>query len=241
MFENMYQTLSQYGFTHPLHPIAAHLPIGLIVGSVLFALISYVFRVKALAATARHCRALGFFMLLPTMALGYADWRHFFGGAWLFEIKMKMLLAGLLVVFLLLLMFLGRKHQSDSVDHLPLYFICLLIVAGLGYFGGELVFGEKKAGLTEGRVVGLNPDLARRGEQLFVQRCAFCHFSDRPDAKVGPGLKDLFKHEKLPSSGRPVSRQAVEHQLRIPYKDMPAFDQLTDEQTASVLEYLRTL
>ena len=37
---------------------------------------------------------LAFLGLFPTVLAGYVDWQHFYGGTWLFPIKMKMLLAG---------------------------------------------------------------------------------------------------------------------------------------------------
>ena len=241
MFENLYRTLEQYGFTHPLHPALTHLPIGLIVGGGIFALISIVFRIKSLVATAKHCQVLGFFMMLPTVVLGYSDWQHYYNGAWLFEIKMKFLLTGLLVLFSLMNIIFNRNSQAEKVNHLPLYLLCMLIVAGIGYYGGELHFAKNKAGLGKGYIASANKGSVRHGEQLFLQRCAFCHYVDKVDSKVGPGFKDLFKNEKLPASNRAVSREAIKQQFQTPFKAMPVFDQFPEAQINSLIDYLETL
>jgi len=38
MIEFIYQTLTKFGYTHPLHPTLTHVPIGLVIGAFLFAL-----------------------------------------------------------------------------------------------------------------------------------------------------------------------------------------------------------
>ncbi|MDX9786073.1 MAG: cytochrome c [Desulfobacterales bacterium] len=242
MLETIYQALAQYGFSHPLHPIVAHLPVGLIAGGVIFAFFSFLFDRKTLAVSARHCRTLAFLMVFPAVLLGYADWQHFYGGAWLFEIKMKIMLTSLLVFLLMLQMFLGRKRHADVAIHFPLYLSCMLVVIGIGYFGGELVFGKNKlTNAFKSEAAGVHSALLRQGAELFTQRCAFCHYANKAESKVGPGLKDLFSQEKMSVSALPVSKETVEKQLRRPFKDMPSFDQLDDDQIAALLAYLETL
>lgn len=84
---------------------------------------------------------------------------------------------------------------------------------------------------------------AEKGSQLFVSAgCAQCHFVDSRKTKVGPGLKGLFKGDKLPVSGRKVTEENVKKQLTTPYKDMPSFaDRLTEEQGDQLISYLKTL
>jgi mono/diheme cytochrome c family protein len=80
-----------------------------------------------------------------------------------------------------------------------------------------------------------------KGEELFSQRCAFCHSKDSTDTIVGPGLKGLFSLEAFPVSRLPATRESVQHLLKKPYKDMPAFDQLKREEITALLDYLETL
>jgi len=108
-------------------------------------------------------------------------------------------------------------------------------VIGIGYFGGELVYGEKaKApGISEGAV--------QRGAELFNDRCAGCHFADKTDTKYGPGLLGLFKGQALPTSGRPATEDNVRSQLRIPFEKMPAYGDLSEAQIADLIAYMKTL
>jgi cytochrome c2 len=84
---------------------------------------------------------------------------------------------------------------------------------------------------------------AEEGAGLFVEKgCAQCHYTDREETKIGPGLKGLFDREALPVSGRPVSEKNVRDQLEKPYEDMPSFaDRLTKEETNRLIAYLKTL
>ena len=38
---------------------------------------------------------------------------------------------------------------------------------------------------------------AAKGKANFEANCSVCHNSDSEERKMGPGLKGLFKHEKL--------------------------------------------
>jgi uncharacterized membrane protein len=242
MIEKTYQAFAAFGYTHPLHPTVIHLPIGLILGATFFAVIAAFFRLGSFATTAKHCMVLAFLALFPAVLLGYGDWQHFYGGAFLFAIKVKLFLAGLLTLFLLLLLLQGRKGDGIPMKHLPLYFVCLVLVIGIGYFGGELVYGKKgTAGSRGNRIIGLDMKSARKGEELFSQRCAFCHAKDSTDTVVGPGLKGLFSMDQFPVSRLPATPESVQQLLKRPFKDMPAFDQLTGEEITALLAYLETL
>ncbi|MFQ5772202.1 MAG: DUF2231 domain-containing protein, partial [bacterium] len=102
MIEFIYQTLAKFGYTHPLHAPATHLPAGLIIGAFIFAIIAWLFNRPNLEQTARHCIILALIAVLPTIVLGLMDWQYRFGGALLFEIKMKLVLGGVLLLLLIL-------------------------------------------------------------------------------------------------------------------------------------------
>jgi cytochrome c len=84
---------------------------------------------------------------------------------------------------------------------------------------------------------------AEEGSKLFADKgCAACHFTDSRETKVGPGLKGLFKRDKLPKSGRKVTEENIRKQLKTPYKSMPSFaGRLTKKQTDQLIAYLKTL
>jgi len=148
MIELIYQTLTKFGYTHPLHPTLTHVPIGLVIGAFLFALAALVFRWTSLIQTARHCVILAVIVVVPTALLGIMDWQHFYAGALIFPIKMKLVLAGVLLIFLILAVIFGLFGEKFTRVVMALYALCLLSAVGLGYFGGELVYGTNAAAET---------------------------------------------------------------------------------------------
>ena len=54
MIEFIYQTVTKFGYTHPLHPTLTHLPIGMVMGAFLFVLVAFIFSRTNLAQTARN-------------------------------------------------------------------------------------------------------------------------------------------------------------------------------------------
>jgi uncharacterized membrane protein len=110
MFNSVYEFLNSLGYPHPIHPTEVHMPIGLVVGGLIFSVTAILFRRERLAMTPRHCILLAFIWVFPTMLLGYMDWQHFYGGAWLYPIKVKLTVAPLLtlVLFLAILLVLQR-------------------------------------------------------------------------------------------------------------------------------------
>jgi len=239
MIKFIYQTLAALGYHHPLHPILAHLPIGLIMASFIFSLVAVLRKKPNLAQTARHCMFLTLISLLPTVLLGVMDWQHFYGGAYLVSIKMKLVLAGVLIVLLCITVYWDFK-VSESQRIVIAYGLCLIIVAGLGYFGGELVFGRPSTPDTVSLEKKEDP-LVIKGAQAFNQDCAACHYTDRQDFKVGPGLKDLFLQKTLYKSNLPVTDENVRKQLTDPFESMPAYNDLPDETLDALMAYLKTL
>ena len=82
---------------------------------------------------------------------------------------------------------------------------------------------------------------ARPGAEVFGQTCAVCHFADSTERKVGPGLSGLYRRERLPVSGDPVSDARVVRQIRRGSGAMPPHPLLTDEDVRGLVEYLSTL
>ena len=234
MIESIYQSLTNFGYTHPLHPILTHLPIGMVMGTFLFMLLALIFRRANLARTARHCSALALIAALPTALLGLMDWQHFYGGSLLFPIKMKFVLTAILIVFLLLAVIFGFWGERFSKFMSFLYVLCLFSVIGLGYFGGELVYGTKvDAEVSKGP--------AAEGSMIFIQNCSACHLTNSTATKIGPGLKGVFKGDKFPVSGRPVSEENFRKQLQEPFDKMPPFGHLAPGQVEALIAYLKTL
>ncbi len=81
-------------------------------------------------------------------------------------------------------------------------------------------------------------DSAEKGEVLFQNKCSSCHYADKEDTLIGPGLKELLKNEKLPHSGRPATIENVRSQLINPVSFMPSFKDLPEQDLADLLAYL---
>ena len=205
MIDALYEFLNKIGYHHPIHPTEVHMPIGLMVGAFIFAVLAFVFRRQTLLLTPRHCIILTFIWVFPTILLGYMDWQHFYGGAWLFPIKVKLTVAPLLACLLVIAILLGRKYGATSRKVLSVYFLCFCSVVVLGYFGGQLVYG--------GRISG-SPDAFKAGEKVFVANCSGCHphggnvLKPSLPLKGAPELKDFeafsafIRNPKMPDGSR---------------------------------------
>jgi mono/diheme cytochrome c family protein len=79
-----------------------------------------------------------------------------------------------------------------------------------------------------------------KGKELFEQ-CSVCHNADSDEKKTGPGLKGLFKKDKL-KNGKKVNDANVTAVINAGGNGMPAYaEMLTDEERAHILAYLKTL
>jgi uncharacterized membrane protein len=180
MFHTFYQFVGSLGYHHPLHPMLTHIPVGLTIGALVFAVISILFRRVHLKLSAWYCAVLAIVGVVPTALVGFMDWQEKYHGVWSTDIKVKMVLAGVLFVLLLAALLLQRRGagpQTDparpwlsarSIAALVLYGVSFLCVVGLGMEGGDLVYGEgpTSAPVSAGSAAG---------QKLFAENCASCH------------------------------------------------------------------
>jgi len=87
--------------------------------------------------------------------------------------------------------------------------------------------------------LGLNAQQAH-GRRLFNTYCIACHPAYSSRGNKGPGLKGLCKKEYLPS-GLTATDEHVEQAITRGRNMMPAFPQLSGEDLADLVAYLRTL
>jgi cytochrome c2 len=81
---------------------------------------------------------------------------------------------------------------------------------------------------------------ADKGKEVFDQ-CSVCHNADSTEQKIGPGLKGLFKHEKL-VNGKPVNEANVRAKIDEGGNGMPSYkDILSNQEKDDVIAYLKTL
>jgi cytochrome c len=84
------------------------------------------------------------------------------------------------------------------------------------------------------------PGDAAKGKDVFDQ-CSVCHNADSDETKVGPGLKGLFKMDKL-VNGKPVTEANVREIINNGGNGMPSYaDQLSEQDKNDVIAYLKTL
>ncbi len=81
---------------------------------------------------------------------------------------------------------------------------------------------------------------AEKGKEVFEQ-CSVCHNADSAEKKMGPGLKGLFKKEKM-ANGKKPTEENVRGIINAGGNGMPGYqDLLTDEERDNLVAYLKTL
>lgn len=228
--EWLYGILGSLGYHHPLHPPLVHLPIGMVAGAFLFQLWAVAGKRPEMAITARHCSTLALVAVPLAAIAGYLDWQHYYAGAWALPVRVKLFLAGALLG-LLCFRLLQRRLDSMPRFQVLFYGLPLLLAAGLGYFGGELVYADSR----QAAAMVMASDLS--GEQLFQMNCGRCH----------PHGENTLK-PTLPLRGAPqlANEQVFVEYLRNPQaRDgsttyMPAFakDRLTDREAMQIRKYV---
>lgn len=117
--------------------------------------------------------------------------------------------------------------------------VSLSSCAGL-LLAGSAVFGVT---MLSGTVSGAaKPGDATKGAATFAMNCDVCHNTDSTEPKVGPGLKGLFKRENLANKKKVSDASVMELINKGSPVGMPGFeDQLSEQERADVLAYLKTL
>ena len=81
---------------------------------------------------------------------------------------------------------------------------------------------------------------AAKGKDVFEQ-CSVCHNADSDEKKMGPGLKGLYKKDKLTSGKKPTDA-TVTQKINEGGNGMPAYkDMLSDQEKTDLVAYLHTL
>ena len=81
---------------------------------------------------------------------------------------------------------------------------------------------------------------AAKGKEVFDQ-CGVCHNADSAEKKIGPGLKGLFKRDKL-VNGKPVNDANVRAKIDEGGNGMPPYkDMLSDKEKDDLIAYLKKL
>lgn len=141
MTEMIFDFLNSIGFLHPVHPAFTHIPMGMVMGAVAFRFGAFLPRLKFLGKTGYHCVILGLLGLPPTIITGYLDWQHRYAGEWQTLIIVKMVLAVLLGILMAVIAMKDDPENPALNKKTGFYALMLLVAVGLGFSGGELIFG----------------------------------------------------------------------------------------------------
>ncbi len=98
---------------------------------------------------------------------------------------------------------------------------------------------EKPAGAK--LAVRTDTESIKNGKELYESKCYFCHDAYSTDVIVGPGHKGILKNPLLPVSKKPATPENAANQIKNPYKDMPSFSYLPDEDVLNLIAFLNTL
>ena len=82
---------------------------------------------------------------------------------------------------------------------------------------------------------------AKKGENVFSDNCGVCHNADSTEAKVGPGLKGLFKKDKL-VTGKAPTEENVRAIINEGTSAMPPMgDGMKADEKDNLIAYLKSL
>lgn len=202
---SFYGLLETVGYPHPVHPILVHITVGLVFGAFVLGLLARLRRQPELRRSAWHCMLIAFISIIPALVTGLMDWHRSYAAALLFPFKMKFVLAVTLLTLLTAGFFLGRSNRGEANGMVAIYTLCLVAVCGLGYFGGNLVYGGKNTS---------NPKDYRAGEKTYAANCGGCHANGGNSIKPGLPVKNSSKLSDL---------DTFRGWVRSPNAPMPAF------------------
>jgi cytochrome c2 len=163
-------------------------------------------------------------------------------------LSLRAVLHAFLAFFLLFILFLKIilvRFYKSFLRIVPGLGMAVLILALVVFSVSAGYFLLRTALAADPLSAAADPPLlqgdAKKGSDLFSLHCAACHYTDREDSKLGPGLKGLFRKDSLPFSGRAVTEEAVRQQLREPFRNMPSFGSLTGQEVADLIAHMRAL
>jgi cytochrome c2 len=90
-------------------------------------------------------------------------------------------------------------------------------------------------------VVKTDSESIKRGKNIFEKSCSFCHDPYSEKAIMGPGLKGVLKNTVLPATKNEATPENIIKQLRNPYKQMPSFAHLQEDEVSDIISFLNTL
>lgn len=90
-------------------------------------------------------------------------------------------------------------------------------------------------------IVKTDPVSIKKGRELYESKCSFCHDPYGTEKIVGPGHKGILKNPFLPASKKQATPENIANQIRNPYRDMPSFSYLSNQEISDIIAFLNTL
>jgi len=184
-------------------------------------------------------------LLLPLLYLGMKYWVRIGDQASVRAVFHAVLALGLIIIFLLKISIVKFFKQflrfAPALGMLVFSFAFVVFSISAGYYSIKTLVVHPEPPAEIGSVSSEIVGNAEKGADFYNTKCLSCHYADREDKKLGPGLKDLLNKEKLPHSGRPATVENVKQQLIRPMMSMPSFSKLTEQEMANLITYLKTL
>lgn len=108
---------------------------------------------------------------------------------------------------------------------------------------GPLSYTKKEVLTDEIKKIELRTDSVSiaKGKELYESKCYFCHDAYSMEWGVGPGHKGILKNPFLPASKKSATPENIVSQIISPYKDMPSFDYMSEDDVLNLIAYLNTL
>ncbi|HER43589.1 MAG TPA: cytochrome c [Candidatus Eisenbacteria bacterium] len=161
------------------------------------------------------------------------------------------LAAALVAVFVLKLLiarfYRGLLRYVSAFGMIVFVLTVLVFSASAGYYlarGGQ-IWGDREVQEREEKTSALAeeavPEAVHAGAAVYERYCAFCHYAESTESKLGPGLKGVLRAETLPVSGRPATAENILDTLENPIGTMPAFTNLTAEELERLIAFLETI
>jgi mono/diheme cytochrome c family protein len=254
MIDSLYSLVQKTGFTDPLHAPLTHIPIGLVIGAFLFFLVAIIFGKKNLLTTARHVSILALLFVFPTILFGVFDWLHYFKGALIQPIKIKMILASAVLVLLAIGVIIGGEIKIHAASMVVVYSLAFVCVVGLGWFGARLVYGDwQPAPVTAegtapaatgnaaaGKTAGTASAVVAGGQKLYNGNCSSCHPKGGNVVEASLPLKTSKKLATLVTFTAFIRSPAMPNGSA---GSMPAFpaDQVSDTQASDLYGYITSM
>ena len=116
--------------------------------------------------------------------------------------------------------------------------LAILVLSGVLVFS---IAAQDKKDKSGGKKTAGAGDPAKGKEVFADKNCGVCHWTDKEARRIGPGLKGLFKREKM-WDDKPMTEANVREMILKGGGKMTGFeDQLSDKELDNLIAYLKTL